>query len=115
MANYSKAFGSQYPDAVMELTEYKDIGEASTDVQSLAQHYYTLMEQNDFAGASTLLNENWNKLGKYYCGMEMLNKLEEELYNTQIYALKKNSVYMSKDEPDPLDFTHATPWLEPID
>ena len=115
MANYSKIFGSQYPDAVMELTEYKDIGEASADVQFLARRYYTLMEQNDFAGASAFLKENWGELGKYYCGMEMLNKLEEELYNVQIYALKQNSVYMSKDVPNASDFTHATPWLEPLD
>ena len=115
MANYSKIFGSQYPDAVMELTEYKDIGEASAEVQFLAQRYYTLMEQKDFAGATALLNNNWDELGKYYYGMEMLNKLEEELYNVQIYALKKNTVYMSKDMPDPSEFTHATPWLQPID
>lgn len=115
MANYSKVFGSNYPDAVIKLTEYKDIGEASASVQALAQRYYSLMEQNDFAAASSLLHENWNELGQYYCGMEMLNKLEEELYNTQTYALKKNTVYLSKDIPDPLEFTHATPWLEPID
>lgn len=115
MADYSRVFGSQFPETVMELTEYKDIGEAPAAIQYLARQYYSFMETNDYASASTLLKENWNDLSQYYCGMEMLNKLEEEIYNAQIYALKNNTVIMSTEEPDASTYTYATPWLEPID
>ena len=115
MADYSRVFGSQFPETVMELTEYKDIGEAPADVQILAQEYYALVEAKNFINASALLEENWSKLGQYYCGMEMLNKLEEELYNTQLFAQKNNTVIMGTDEPDATAYTYATPWLEPID
>jgi hypothetical protein len=108
-------FGSQYPEVVMELTEYKDIGEASAEVQLLAQRYYTYLEANDFEMASILLKDNWDELRQYYCGMEMLNKLEEELYNAQIYALKQNVMILTKEVPDASKYTHATPWLEPLD
>lgn len=114
MANYSKVFGSQFPETVMELTEYKDIGEAPAAIQSLAYQYYLLMESNDYESASTLLKNNWDELKHYYYGMEMLNKLEEELYNAQIYALKNNTMIIGTEVPDASVNTSATPWLEPL-
>ena len=115
MANYSKVFGSQFPETVMELTEYKDIGDAPADIQLLARQYYTYMENGNYSSASIILKENWNDLEQYYFSMDMLNKLEEELYNAQIYSLKSNAMIIDTKEPDASTYTHATPWLRPID
>lgn len=115
MADYSRVFGSQFPETAMELTEYKDIGEAPANVQILAQNYYELLEATDFIKASALLEENWNVLSKYYFGMEILNKLEEEIYNTQIFAQKNNTVIIGTQEPDISTSTSTVPWLKPLD
>ena len=115
MADYSRKFGSQFPETVMGLKEYKDIGEASESVQRLAQNYYAFMENGDFASAATLLEENWVDLEKYYIGMDFLNNLEEEIYNTQVFAQKNNAFIMDTEEPNATESTYATPWLKPIE
>ena len=115
MADYSRKFGSQFPNATMTLFEYKDIGEATESVQRLAQEYYTLMEAKDYAGAASLLEENWVDLKRYYIGMDFLNSLEEELYNTQVFAQKNNSFIIDTEEPNAAESTYATPWLKPVE
>ena len=115
MANYSRVFGSQFPEKEMELTKYKDIGEAPSAVQNLARQYYEHMEAKDYASASILLNNNWNGLRQYYFGTQMLNKLEEELYNAQLFALNNNTVIISSTEPDVSESINSTPWLRPLD
>ena len=114
MEDYSRLFGSQFPDSALVLTGYKDIGEATDAEKELIQQYYTYIDAKDYVNATTLLTSNWDVLNPYYFGMEILNKLEEELYNTQTYALKNNTVVISSDEPNILLYTFGTPWLKPV-
>lgn len=115
MAEYSRVFGSQFPKTVMTLVEYKDIGEATLEEQVLIQEFYSYMDKKNFENASALLEDNWDILEKFYFGMEMLNKLEEELYNTQVYAQKKTSVIVGTSQPNATEYADGTVWLEPVD
>ena len=115
MANYSRIFGSQFPEHEMELIEYKDIGEAPAAIQLLARQYYSFMEAGNYTSAYNILKENKNDLIQYYIGMDLLNKLEEEIYNTQIFASKNNTVIIGTDVPDASMYTNATPWLKPVE
>ena len=114
MASYSKIFGSQFPDSVMELTGFKDIGDAGEYEKAIIQQFYSYMENNDYASASALLESNWNYLKPYYLGMETLNKIEEEIYNTQLYAKKNSVTVVSSSSPSVDESSSNSIWLKPV-
>lgn len=114
MASYSKIFGSQFPDNIITLSEYKDIGEATNAVKELITQYYAYMEAKDYASASTLLENNWDVLKQFYIGMDVLNKIEEEIYNTQLYAIKNSDTVIADTEPNASEYTHLATWLKPV-
>ncbi len=112
--SYSRVFGSQFPNSVLELSEYKDIGEATDEVKELIKQFYTFMDAGNIASAAALLETNYNTLKQYYFDMSCVNKLQEEVFNTGLYALKQNATIVASDEPDASDYVNATAWLKPL-
>ena len=94
---YSRESGSLFPNKIMELTKCKDIDQT---VAPIIQQIYTAQENNQFERASQLLDQNYTKLKPYIINSILINKLTEELYNTQIYAYTKlQQVFVSDTEP----------------
>lgn len=94
---YSKESGSSFPQTIMELTHYKDIDETAAPVIA---EIYRAQDEDDYETAGRLLSENEALLSPYMINCRLLNKLSEELYNTQIFSYTTlQQIFVSKEEP----------------
>lgn len=112
---YSRIFGSDFPNSISTLSNFKEIGEAPTDVQELIKQFYSFIDEENNSSAAAILESNWEKLKPYYIGMDFLNKIEEEVYNIGVYVTKMNTPTIVSDvEPTESDYLNYTAWLKPI-
>ena len=94
---YSRVFGSNYPNSVINLGSRKDV---DNTVISLINQYNYYIQTGDMINATNVYEENKTVLEPYIINTEYINRLEEEIYNTGIYAIKKSGFnIVSEDEP----------------
>ena len=96
---YSRQFGSNYPDTSIPVGTKKDIDE---DVKDLVSQYYEYMNNNDLSSANTLFEKNKDILDDYIVNSSYFNRLEEEIYNTGVKAINSVStqtIVVSDKEP----------------
>ena len=115
MAEYSRLFGSNFPNEAITLTNYKDINDATEEVKNLIMQFYTFIEAGNIASASALYESNKEILAPYYIGMEHFNKWEEEIYNERKYELNKYNTVVSLYEPNIEDYPLYSSWLKPVE
>lgn len=115
MAEYSRLFGSNFPNEAITLTNYKDINNATEEVKNLIMQFYTFMDAGNIASASALYESNKEILAPYYVGMEHFNKWEEELYNAEQYVLNSTITAVSENEPNIDDYPLYSSWLKPVE
>ena len=115
MVEYSRLFGSNFPNEAITLTNYKDINDATEEVKNLIVQFYTFMDAGNIASASALYESNKEILAPYYVGMEHFNKWEEEIYNAEQYVLNSSTTAVSTDEPNIDDYPLYSSWLKPIE
>lgn len=84
---YTRNFGSQFPDKVMNLRTFKDVDATAL---SLVNQIKKLQNAGDFKNASLLIEQNKEFLDNYILSAEYLNFLDEETRNIEIFA-KGNS------------------------
>lgn len=84
MATYSRKFGSQFPNKIMELHNYQNI---TSELYPIAVQYQKYCENFDLESATLLLSEH-PELKSCMIDANTINLLDEERYNTQIYAQK---------------------------
>lgn len=95
--DYSKNFGSNFPTECITLNTHKDV---DSSVVSLINQYNTYVQNGDMTSASTFYTKNKNTLEAYILDTSYLNRLEEEIYNTGLYAIaQKNEPIISSSEP----------------
>ena len=92
---YSHNFGSNFPNETIPVGTKKDIDDT---VKELINQYYLCVESGDLASANQLYEENKDTLESYQINMEYINKLEEEIYNTGIFALNSIKSIVSASE-----------------
>ena len=115
MAEYSRLFGSNFPNEAITLTNYKDINNATEEVKNLIVQFYTFIDAGNVASASALYESNKEILTPYYIGMEHFNKWEEEIYNAEQYVLNSSTTAVSTDEPNIDDYPLYSFWLKPVE
>lgn len=93
---YSHNFGSNFPNEIIPVGTKKDIDDT---VKELINQYYLCIESGDLASANQLYEANKDTLESYQINMEYINKLEEEIYNTGIFALNSIKSIVSSDIP----------------
>ena len=93
---YSHNFGSNYPSELIPVGDKKDIDDA---VKSLIIEYNSYISAGDLTSANTLYDSNKDTLESYQINMKYINKLEEEIYNTGIFALNSIKSIVSSDIP----------------
>lgn len=94
--SYSRLFGSKYPTELIELGNHKDV---DNSIVSLINQYNYYVKNNDTANASKIYNENKELLKPYILNTEYINFLEEEIYNTGLFAMATNTSVITDTEP----------------
>lgn len=94
--DYSREFGSQFPDEIITVGTRKDVDDSIID---LITQYYAYIAVKDLDSATNLYNANKDVLEPYSATMEYFNRLEEHVYNTGLLALKKTTMYFGSVEP----------------
>ena len=94
--NYSRNFGSSFPQKPIAPGNHKDVDAA---VSSLVTQYNQYMQNGNMAAASKLYLDNKDLLSLYIIDTSYINFLEEELYNTGLFALLSQDTIVSETQP----------------
>ena len=94
--DYSRTFGSNYPNECIALGSHKDI---DNTVIKLINTYNSYIQNGSMTSAGAFYKKNKVLLEPYILNMDYINRLEEEIYNTGIYAMASNSSITSETEP----------------
>lgn len=94
--NYSRNFGSKFPESLISVGTKKDIDDS---VNYLISQYYGFIDAGDISAANELYNTNKNALNNYMINMAYINLLEEELFNVSLNALKNAPSIIYPSEP----------------
>lgn len=106
MAEYSRIFGSQFPTRVMALHNFSDVTtELYPIVQQIMEAYQAGEEET-----ATLLLAKYPKLEKCLITAETWNLLDEERYNTQLYAREKGQ-FIVTDAEEPKNPKAGLVWI----
>ena len=81
-----------------QLSNYKDVDATAAP---LVLQYYKYMDQEDFAAASRLLEENHELLKPYIIDMNGINKIEQGLHDLWQTASLTQSVVITEDQTEP--------------
>ena len=94
---------SNYPKEKIKLHNYKNIDES---VIPIINEINSLRAKGQYGQAAELIKNTQNTpndLSQYIIDATTFRTLEEEIYNTQIYAKQKQQfIYFDKEEPDAL-------------
>lgn len=94
--DYSRNFGSKFPEEFIPVGTKKDIDDKVTN---LVSQYYAYIDAGNISAANTLYNDNKSILEDYQIDMAYINRLEEEIYNVGVDVLKKRENIISASEP----------------
>jgi hypothetical protein len=93
---YSRNFGSQYPEVQMTVSEKKDI---DNNVLNIINQVETYVNNRDLAEAAKLMEENAALLEPYTINSEFFNLIQEEIYNIGLLAISKQNSMVSAIQP----------------
>lgn len=93
---YSRNFGSNFPDSLIPVGTKKDI---DNTVKNLISQYYSYIDNGNIEAANSLYSNNKNVLEDYIINLAYINRLEEELFNIGINVLKKSTNVIGTNEP----------------
>lgn len=95
--NYSRTFGSKFPSECISFGNHKDVDDTVVD---LVNQYNTYIQTGDMVAAANFYTNNKIKLEPYVLNISYINRLEEEIYNTGLYALSSSNSVISETEPE---------------
>ena len=93
---YSRTFGSNYPSTLIPLGTHKDV---DNTIVNLVNQYNAYVQAGNMTTAMNYYAQNRSKLEPYMINTSYINRLEEEIYNTGLYALSNSSSITSNTEP----------------
>ena len=93
---YSRTFGSNYPSTLIPLGTHKDV---DNTIVNLVNQYNAYVQAGNMTAATNYYTQNRSKLEPYMINTSYINRLEEEIYNTGLYALSNSSSITSNTEP----------------
>ncbi len=97
MAYYTNEY-SNFPHELMPLHHFKDVDDS---VGSLVNQIKILQSQGKYDKVNEIIQLNKDTLGQYCFGAELINRLDEEIRNLEIYAIyKRQNIYYTEQEPE---------------
>lgn len=89
---------SNFPASIMTLSGFQDVTDSNA---SLINRIKDLRRSGKYAEANQLINNNAAIIKKMSINAQWVNKMEEELINAQIFAIKnQQQVYIQTTEPE---------------
>ena len=93
---YSRTFGSRFPGTCIEVGTRRDVDDSVADV---IRQYNACFNSGNMNDAAALYEQNKVLLKPYIIDMAYVNRLEEEIYNTGLYAMYTASSVISPEPP----------------
>lgn len=93
---YSRNFGSNFPNSLIEVGTKKDVDNTVID---LVNQYYSYMSSNNIDAANAFYEANKDVLDAYSIKTKDFNLLLEELYNMGLNLLQKTKIIVDANEP----------------
>lgn len=93
---YSRNFGSNFPDELIPVGTKKDV---DNSIKNLISQYYAYIDSGNIDAAKTLYDNNKSTLEDYKIDMAYINRIEEEVFNIGLNVLKKLTNIIGIDEP----------------
>lgn len=95
-----RAAEASYPNTVPDIIEYKDVKDANSTVVNLISTIENYMRSGDVASANRLIKSNLSTLKPYLISAADVNRIIEDIRNTQIYGLARSQeVYFVESAP----------------
>ena len=94
--DYSRIFGSQFPNSLIEYGTKKDVDDTVID---LVNRYYNYISSNNMTAANALYEANKELLEPYSVKMKDFNLLLEDTHNIGLYALKQTKIVVDENMP----------------
>lgn len=89
---------SAFPNAPINLPEFKDVDDT---VKNLVEQIRQLRMSGDYASAALIIRQNAATLRRYNFSAEDVNRIVEDIRNTQLYIQsKKQQLYYTANEND---------------
>lgn len=108
MANYTHEF-SQYPNKLITLSNYKDVDDS---VSAIINQINTLRAAGNYNDAALLIAKNSNVISQYCIGADAINKIVEEIRNTQIKARTAGQqIFVQAEEPTGDSVSDEDVWI----
>ncbi|MBO5054866.1 MAG: hypothetical protein J6C64_00720 [Lachnospiraceae bacterium] len=97
MADYESEY-SKFPSQKITKHNFQNIDD---NIASIINQINSLRSQGLYNEAARIIQNNRNILSKYIADAVTFRTWEEEIYNTQVYAQKKQQfIYFDETEPD---------------
>lgn len=93
---YSRTFGSRFPGTCIKVGTRKDVDDS---VAAVIRQYNACISSSNMNDAAALYEQNKTLLEPYMIDMRYINRLEEEIYNTGLYAMYTASSVISAEQP----------------
>lgn len=95
---------SDFPTKVYNLHHFDNVANAPADVIAIITSIKSLIANGQYSAAVQLLENNKSTLSPYWIDAELINAIEEEIRNLEIYAKsQKQAYYYQDDEPDAVE------------
>lgn len=93
---YSRLFGSQFPDQQLVIQEKVDVDNSIVTIVNRIENY---VKAGDMVNASKVYEDNKDILDPFIINSAFINLLQEEIFNVGLLALSKQSNIVSSDMP----------------
>ena len=92
---------SKFPTHTYTLHNFLNVGDAPESILNIISNIKTMISRGQYNTAATLFAENKTSLANYYIDSSIVNAIEEEIRNLEIYAKsQQQAYYYGENEPD---------------
>lgn len=92
---------SRFPDSLYTLHDFENVADAPSTVVGEISKIKSLVTEGEYADAAAELKKNKQMLSRYWIDADIVNAIEEEIRNLEVYAKSIHQAYYCQSEkPD---------------
>ena len=101
---------SRFPQQTYALHHFENVANAPNNVLDVIVQIKTYVLNGKYTEAEQLLEDNKAALEQYWVDADVINAIEEEIRNLEIYTRSTHQAYYYQDEEP--DATEGDVWIE---